>query len=104
MKKIIIAFLFLKEKKWEFIKNIGWVCLAGSLVLIPYIISAKMQWAADSNFFIGSLFAAVVLMIWRYYKAVVKTGVSIKYWYFWLVCLAAAITLQLTVVFHVVDS
>jgi hypothetical protein len=38
-------------------------------------------------------------MIALYYQAVKKTGLSLKWWAGWLVCLAVAITLQLTVVF-----
>lgn len=100
--QLILSFFILKEKKWLFIKNIGWVCLIGSVALVPYILLSKLQIANNASLFVGSLIVSVLLMIWYYYKAVNKSGTSIKWWYFWLACLATAIALQLTVVFKVI--
>jgi hypothetical protein len=40
-------------------------------------------------------------MIILYRNAVVKSEIAMGWWYFWLFCLAIAISLQLTVVFKV---
>jgi hypothetical protein len=100
--QVLLALLCLKDKKWVFIKNIGWVCLAGSLVLIPYILLSNLQISNDPGFFVGSLIAAVLLMIYCYFKAVKASAVSLKWWHFWLLCLTIAISLQLTIVFKII--
>ncbi len=96
------AFFLLKEKRWMFIKNIGFVCFIGSCLLLPYIISSVARISNDARFFVGSLIVAVVAMILLYYRAVTKIEVKINWWFFWLMCLAIAVTLQLTVVFHAI--
>jgi len=103
MLQILGAFLFLKEKAVVFVKNIGFVCFIGSCVLLPFVISAYFGVNNDSNFFILSLVFAVITMIILYRNAVVKSQVAISWWYFWLLCLAIAISLQLTVVFKVIQ-
>lgn len=99
--QILLALLFLYDKKWLFVKNIGMVCLIGSCILLPYALLAQSGISNSPGFFIGSLAASVLVMIASYRQAVLSTDVTIKWWYFWLLCLAVAITLQLTVVFHV---
>ena len=98
--QIILALLFLKEKSLPFLRKISFVCFLGSLILIPFIISAYFNLSNSGAFFFGSLIIAVVLMILMYYHSVRELKLSIKWWIFWLFCLAIAITLQLTVVFH----
>ena len=98
--QIILGVLFLKEKALPFLRKIGFVCLIGSLILVPFIISAAVKWSDSGTFFFGSLVIAVLAMIYSYFRAVKSVEVEIKWWYFWLICLSIAITLQLTVVFH----
>lgn len=98
--QIILALLFLKDKSLPFLRKIGFVCLLGSLILTPFIISAYFQIANGGEFFFGSLIVAVVIMILAYYHAVQDLHLPLKWWFFWLVSLAVAVTLQLTVVFH----
>ena len=100
--QITLALLLLKKKKFAFIRNIGFVCFVGSSILIPYILLSYWGIANNANFFIGSLGVSVLTMILLYYRAVQKTAVPLRWWFFWLGCLAIAISLQLTVVFHVV--
>lgn len=100
--QIILAFVFLKKQSWTFVKNIGFVCFLGSCILVPYIICSALGFANGVDFFIGSLLAAVIAMIFYYNKAVRLSNVSIKWWYMWLLSLAIAISLQLTCVFHIV--
>lgn len=97
--QLLAAFIFLKENRWNFIKNIAVVCLAGSIILVPY---AALSWFFQINnkdFFLGSLLLAVGVMILLYAMAVKNAGVAIVWWIGWLVCLVIAVTLQLTIVF-----
>lgn len=100
--QIFAALLLLKQKKWIFIKNIGFTCLIGSLILLPYCIAARFWGLSGSDFFTVSLLLAVAVMIFMYALGTKSAGVNIKWWLFWLLCLALAIFLQLTLVFHVI--
>ncbi|MES2429893.1 MAG: hypothetical protein V4556_03090 [Bacteroidota bacterium] len=100
--QIIAAFVLLKEARWQFLNNIAFTSLVGSVILLPYAaLSGNFSGDDNQNFFIGSLLLAVAVMIIMYALSVKKAGVSIYWWLGWLACLAIAITLQLTVVFHV---
>ena len=96
------AYFFLAEKKWEFIKNIGFTCLVGSLILLPYPIATVFFKIDNSQFFIGSLIVAVLVMIILYFLNVQKLALPKKWFWGWIFCLVIAITLQLTVVFSVI--
>ena len=98
--QIVAAFLFLKEKKWIFIKRIGFTCFVGSCLLLPYCFLEQIR-ALDKSFLI-SLIVAVLVMIAMYYNAVKQTNISIWWFLGWMCCLATAVSLQLFVVFKVV--
>ncbi len=100
--QIALAFFFLRNIKWDFIKNIGATCLAGSVILLPYAVFATWSNYNSATFFISSLLIAVAVMIVLYFRNVKNTGVSISWFWGWIICLAIAITLQLTVVFSVI--
>jgi len=100
--QILAAHFFLADKKWGFIKNIGITCLAGSLILLPYAIAATFFHVNGPSFFITSLIVAVLVMIIMYFLNVQKMALSKKWFWGWIVCLAIAITLQLTLVFSVI--
>jgi hypothetical protein len=97
--QILAGLLLLKGKALRFLKEIGFVCFMGSCILIPYILSSMMGWSNDAGFFFGSLVVSVITMIILYYRAVKEMGISLLWWAGWLLCLAVAISLQLTVVF-----
>jgi hypothetical protein len=99
--QIIAALLLLKDKKAHFLKNIGLTCLIGSIILLPYTILSVGFGINGTNFFIGSLLLAVAVMILMYAMSVKNAGLPLLWWLGWLICLAVAVTLQLTVVFHV---
>jgi len=99
--QILVAILFLKDTRWLFIRRIAFTCFAGSCILIPYCIESLRN-LIPGNGFLVSLIAAVITMIVLYYRSVRTTGISIKWYFLWLGCLAMAISLQLTVVFHFV--
>jgi hypothetical protein len=96
-----LGLLFLEEKRYKFLREIGYVCLMGSLLLFPYVLSASMSLSNTGEFFTGSLIIAVLAMIYLYFKAVRATQIAIRWWLFWLLCLAIAISLQLTIVFDI---
>lgn len=100
--QIVSAYFFLAEKKWDFLKNMGATCLAGSLILLPYAFAATFTSLNDPLFFMASLIVAVGLMIVLYFLTVQKAGLHKKWFWGWIICLAIAIILQLTVVFSVI--
>lgn len=100
--QIVAAVLFLQEKKWEFLKNMGTTCLVGSVILLPYAVAASISNLNGATFFVGSLLIAVVVMIILYFLNVQKLALPKKWFWGWIVCLAIAITLQLTAVFLVI--
>lgn len=99
--QIVAAWLLLGNKKWTFIKNIGQACFWGSVILLPYSLAAHFGNVNGLYFFVGSLVFSVAVMILLYAIGTKHAGVKMGWWLFWLLCLATAITLQLTIVFHV---
>jgi hypothetical protein len=100
--QILFAIVFLNEKTWTFIKNIGFVCFIGSCILLPYLAFRSIDLASQPKYFVGSLIVSVITMIALYFRATNKSGVKKMWWYGWLLCLVIAVSLQLTVVFHVI--
>lgn len=96
--QLLAALIILREKRWVFIKNIGLVCLIGSAALLIYYF-LPTTWGFAS--LTVSVAFSVVIMIFLYYRAVRQSVVSIYWFWAWIVCLLAAIMLQLTVVFDV---
>lgn len=101
MIQVVAGYLLLKDKRWAFLRRIGFTCFIGSVILLPYSVSGSFFAFADPSFFLGSLIVSVLTMIALYYRSVRSTGISLGWWFGWLLCLAIAISLQLTVVFHV---
>jgi hypothetical protein len=96
------VYFFLADKKWEFIKNIGFTCLVGSIILLPYAIARVFFKIDNAQFFVYSLIVAVLVMIVLYFLNVQKLALPKKWFWGWICCLVIAITLQLTVVFSVI--
>jgi multisubunit Na+/H+ antiporter MnhB subunit len=98
--QIITGFLFLKEKKWAFVNRIGFVCFIGSTLLFLYNLLYFFSLPIGGfSQFVLSIGISVGVMILLYYKAVKKTGLSIRWFLFWLLCLGMAVFLQITLVF-----
>lgn len=57
---------------------------------------------SNANQFLLALGLCVAVMLFLYFKAVIKTRISLKWYFGWVLCLIFAITLQLTVVFHII--
>ena len=99
--QILAAFLLLPGAlRWQFLRRIGAVCLCGSLILLPFCFTPVQQLLGESGF-LYSLVASVLMMILLYYRAVRRSGISAAWFWAWIGCLAMAVSLQLTVVFHV---
>ncbi|HMD00644.1 MAG TPA: hypothetical protein VKH37_10845 [Ferruginibacter sp.] len=99
--QILAALIFLKEKRWMFIKDIGLTCFIGSMILLPFCILSAAFGINGSSFFVMSLLVAVAVMILMYAISVRHARLHIRWWLGWMLCLAIAISLQLTIVFHV---
>lgn len=97
--QLIAALVLLRGQRWVFIKNIGLVCLIGSAALFVYYFF-PVSWGF--SIIAISVGCSVVLMIGLYYRAVKKSEVSIYWFWSWIICLAVAILLQLTIVFDVI--
>jgi hypothetical protein len=97
--QISAALILLREERWPFIKNIGFVCLVGSAALLIYYF-LPIRWGFST--LVISVAFSVLIMIFLYYRAVKQSALSIYWFVGWMICLLIAITLQLTVVFDVI--
>jgi hypothetical protein len=93
------ALILLREERWTFIKNIGFVCLIGSAALLIYYF-LPISWGFST--LVISVAFSVLIMLVLYYRAVKQSAVSIYWFVSWVACLLVAITLQLTLVFDVI--
>ena len=98
--QILAAIALLRKRRSSFIHGMGRVCLLGSLILVPYILSGWLEISNDPIFFFGSLMLAILVMVFRYHHEVSRLNLSLAWWYFWLFCLTTAVGIQMTVVFH----
>ncbi|TAG12457.1 MAG: hypothetical protein EAZ41_04070 [Sphingobacteriia bacterium] len=98
--QILAALIFLKTEKWIFIYKIGFTCLIGSCILLPYCFFESIRTIEKS--FLFSLITAVLVMIFMYFKVVTSLQLSKKWFWGWIYCLTIAITLQMVVVFKIV--
>ena len=94
--QLCLAWFVLGEKKWGYYRELGLICAAGSLILVPYILSP-----AGWGFFLGSLIACVVVMAGLICWRLPRIGLNRSWVMLWFVLLVIAVALQLTVVFHV---
>ena len=99
--QIVVALIFLRKKKFEFIRRISFVCFVGSALLLSYYLMAYLP-ISNANQFLFALVLCVAVMLILYFKAVIKTRISLKWFFGWVLCLCIAITLQLTIVFHII--
>ncbi len=100
--QILLALIFLKEKKWAFIQGISVVCLVGSVILVPYCLASVFHFPDSVTFFVGSLVIAVLSMLALYYQTVRRNEVGLQWFIFFVIALLIAVSLQLTVVFEVI--
>jgi hypothetical protein len=96
--QLAAAYFFLAEKRWVFIEKLGFVCFVGSCILLPFCLFENLR--ATELGFLWSLFAAVLVMIVLYYRAVRQTGIGQKWFWGWFSCLILAVLLQMVVIFR----
>ncbi|MBM3432850.1 MAG: hypothetical protein FJX92_07640 [Bacteroidetes bacterium] len=94
------AILFLHKRTNAFLHGLGRTCLLGSLLLAPYIFLSLLDISDSEAFFFGSLVIAIVVTVMQYYAEVTRLGLSPGWWYFWLICLAITVFLQMSIVFR----
>lgn len=100
--QILAALFLLGKRRISFLHGIARVCLLGTLILIPYILSSWLEIGNEPMFFFGSLVLAILVMALRYHHEVSRLNLSLAWWYFWLLCLTIAVNMQLTLVFKVI--
>lgn len=96
--QLIAALILLKEQRWLFIKNIGLVALVGSVALFLYYV-LPARWGFGT--LAGPVVFSVLIMMVLYYRMVKQLGLSMYWFWSWVLCLILAVLLQLTIVFDV---
>jgi hypothetical protein len=99
--QIIASLFILGKKKFEFIRRISFVCFIGSALLLSYYLISYLT-TSNAHQLLIALAICVCGMLFLYFKAVIKTRLNLKWYFGWILCLCIAITLQLTVVFHII--
>ncbi|MFI5452510.1 hypothetical protein ACHMWN_10165 [Pedobacter sp. UC225_61] len=99
--QIVAALIFLRKKKFEFIRRISLVCLIGSISLLSYYVIALFPLSNWQQFAL-TLIICVAAMLIFYFIAVKKSRVGLQWYFGWMICLIIAILLQLTCVFHII--
>lgn len=97
--QLIAALILLKEQRWVFIKNIGLVALIGSVALFLYYI-LPASWGFGT--LAGPVAFSIGIMMLLYYRMVKQLGLSLYWFWSWIMSLILAVLLQLTLVFDVV--
>ena len=95
--QIILGWLLLREKRWIYIRELAVTCLIGSLVLTPFAITS-----GTAIYFFGSLLASICAMAVTVVIRLKSTGFPWQWFALWFLLLSIAVTLQLTIVFHIV--
>ncbi|MEO3403852.1 hypothetical protein AAFN85_08100 [Mucilaginibacter sp. CAU 1740] len=94
---VVAAILLLEGNKWEFIRRIGFACFMGTCMLLSIFITRRLH--IDSwQQFTYPVFLALFVMTVLCYAAVYRTGLSIKWFLGWIICLIIGIVLQTQVV------
>lgn len=93
--QIVLGWFLLGEKRWIYIRTLAITCLIGSLVLLPFAIIS-----GTTAFFFGSLLASICAMGISIVLHLKSIGFPWQWQALWFFLLSIAVTLQLTVVFH----
>ncbi|GAA5119784.1 hypothetical protein JIN84_21275 [Luteolibacter yonseiensis] len=94
--QILLGWLLLGAKRWIYIRELGIACLIGSLVLIPFSITS-----GAALYFFGSLLASICAMGTTVVIRLKAAGFAWRWPALWFLLLSVAVTLQLTIVFHI---
>lgn len=93
--QMVAGWCLLGKRKWVYLSTLATTCLIGSTVLLPYA-----ALSGGAGFFFGSLIGSIVVMAASLVGLQRRAGFSWRWQALWFGLLAVAVTLQLTVVFH----
>ncbi|QTE36973.1 hypothetical protein J3L18_28320 [Mucilaginibacter gossypii] len=94
----IAAMVLLKENKWLFIRRTAFASLAGSCAMFSVYAFRYIPVSSWQQFTYAMAFSLLVMTIF-FFKAIISTRLSLKWFAAWLVCLVISIVLQVKVVF-----
>lgn len=94
--QIALGWVLLREKRWIYIRELSLTCLIGSFVLLPFALSS-----GSANYFFGSLLASICAMAISIVVRLRSAGFPWQWPVLWFLILFVAVTLQLTIVFHI---
>lgn len=94
--QIALGWLLLGEKRWIYFRALAVTCLIGSLVLIPFAVTS-----GAAAYFFDSLLASICAMGITIILALKSIGFPWQWSALWFFLLSIAVTLQLTIVFHI---
>gem|GEM_PF-408837 len=99
--QMIAALIFMDERRWVFLRNIGLTYLLGAIILLPYCISNLAGLENGTLFFVLSLIVSSAAMVVSYYYKVKKMKIGLGWFAGWFVCLTIAVVFQLLLVFDI---
>ncbi|AYL93952.1 hypothetical protein [Mucilaginibacter celer] len=94
---VIAAIWLLKRNKWVFIRRVGFACFTGTCMLLTVFITRHLPIGSWQQF-TYPVFLALFVMTVLCFRAVYVTGLSVKWFIGWLICLAIGMVLQTRVV------
>jgi len=96
---VIAAIILLETNKWVFVRRMSFASLAGSCAMFSVYAFRYLPVSSWQQFTYAMAFALLVMTIF-FFKAVVNTRLSLKWFAAWLVCLVISMVLQVKVVFN----
>jgi hypothetical protein len=94
----IAALVLLKDNKWVFIRRMAFACLAGSCAMYSTYAFRLLPVSSWQQFTYAMAFALLVMTIF-FFKAVMVTRLSLKWFAVWFAILIISVILQIKVVF-----
>ncbi|MFC0517599.1 hypothetical protein ACFFGT_25525 [Mucilaginibacter angelicae] len=95
---VIAAMVLLKGNKWIFIRRIAFASLAGSCAMYSTYAFRFLPVSSWQQFTYAMALALLVMTIF-FFKAVMNTKLSLKWFAVWMVCLIISVIVQVKVVF-----
>ncbi|WPU97738.1 hypothetical protein SNE26_17060 [Mucilaginibacter sp. cycad4] len=95
---VIAAIILLETNKWVFIRRMSFASLAGSCAMFSVYVFRYIPVSSWEQFTYATVLALLVMTIF-FFKAVINTRLSLKWFAAWMVCLIISVVLQVKVVF-----
>lgn len=96
---VIAAIILLETNKWVFIRRMSFASLAGSCAMFSVYVFRYIPVSGWEQFTYATVLAVLVMTIF-FFKAVINTRLSLKWFAAWMVCLVISAVLQVKVVFN----